>query len=286
MKRIIGIFTATLAMASMMSCSEDSPLTDSSSIFTDDVDFATTSEAAFDDIDDATEEAMNFDFAENGKIGHGRFFGCADITKDFDAKIITADFGEGCKGRNGRERSGKIIMTWSGERGEAGFTITTTFENYKVDGVVIEGTRTAVNVTGKDENPKVRTVTLTGGKLTFEDGSTATREASHTIAWEQTDDDKIKTRYGSASGVNVEGLTYSRVVDEATSLTFKHSCKEDGIFAPVSGIITVSIEGEEDKIVDFGDGSCDNLATVTQGDVQEEIEVNARKKKRGLRKRI
>ena len=41
-------------------------------------------------------------------------------------------------------------------------------------------------------------------------------------------------------------------------------------------------EGEPDKIVDYGDGTCDNLATVSQGDLVEEIEVNAKKRRKGF----
>ncbi|MFY0652626.1 MAG: hypothetical protein JXQ96_11360 [Cyclobacteriaceae bacterium] len=284
MKRIFGILIAFTTVF-MISCTQDSELNDLASIYVDDIDFAATSEAAFDDVEDATEEALGFDFLGGGRQGHPNFFGCADITKDFDAQTITIDFGDGCEGRNGRTRSGKIIITWSGERGAAGFTKTVTFENYVVDGVQIEGTRTSVNVSGSDANPKVHTVTLTGGMMTFEDGSVATREASHTKTYEETEEDKIKTKFGSASGINMDGLAYSKVVDEADPLLFKHSCKREKIFAPVSGVVTISVEGEEDKVVDYGDGECDNLAIVTQGDVVEEIEVNARKRRKGSQKR-
>ena len=118
--------------------------------------------------------------------------------------------------------------------------------------------------------------------MTFEDGSIATREASHTLTVTESDDDKIKARFGTSSGINMEGLAYSKVVEEANPVTFKQSCKEDRIFAPVSGIVTISIEGEPDKIVDYGDGTCDNLATVSQGDLVEEIEVNAKKRRKGF----
>lgn len=284
MKRIFGTLIAFTTVFTM-ACTNDNELADLGSIFTDDVDFAATSEAAFDDVEDAVDEALGFDAFDFGRQGKGKFSSCADITKDTEAQTITIDFGDGCEGKRGRVRSGKIIITWTGERGEAGFTKTTTFENYAVDGVAIEGTRTSTNVSGADANPKVRTVTLVGGKMTFEDGSVATREASHTMTMEETETDKIKTKYGTASGINMDGLAYSKVVDEASAITFKHSCKEDRIFAPVSGIVTISVEGEDDKIVDYGDGSCDNLATVTQGDLVEEIEVDAKKKRRGHKSR-
>ena len=279
MKKVLVILIA-FATTFMVSCSDDNQLADSDSIFVEDVDFSATSEALFDDVEDATEEAVGEEILGGGRLGMGGFFGCAEVTKDDEAQTITIDFGDGCVGRNDRVRSGKIIITWSGTRGEAGFTRIATFENFFVSGVQIEGTRTSVNVTGSDANPKVRTVTLVGGKMTFEDGTVATRDATHTTQLEETTDDVIKTKYGSASGINMDGLTYSKLIEEFNPITFKRSCKADGIFAPVAGIVTFSVEGEEDKVINYGDGTCDNLATVTQGDLVEEIEVEARKKRR------
>ena len=281
MKRIFGIMIA-LATTFMFACTEDSPLADDTALSTEDVDFDTTSEAAFDDVEDLTEESLDLSSFDAGRFGRRNIPDCAVVTKDEEAQTITIDFGDGCEGRRGRIRSGVIIITWTGTRGEAGFTKVVTFENFFVDGVQVEGTRTSVNVSGSDANPKIHNVTLVGGQLTFEDGTIATRDADHTRTWEETEDDVIKTKYGNASGINLDGLQYSKVVDESNPLLFKRSCKESGIFAPVSGITTISVEGEEDKIIDYGDGTCDNIATVTQGDVTEEIELNARKRRRGF----
>lgn len=281
MKRIFG-FLIAFSTTFMIACTEDNELASTDTIYVDDIDFAATSEATFDDVEDMTEESLDLQVFDAGRQGRRDLPDCAVVTKDEDAQTITIDFGEACEGRRGRVKSGIIIITWSGERGEAGFTKTVTFDNFFVSGVQIEGTRTSVNVSGSDTNPKVHTVTLVGGKMTFEDGSIATREAAHTKTMTETEDDKIKTKFGTASGINMDGLIYSKVIEEANPITFKHSCKEMRIFAPVSGIVTISVEGEVDKIVDYGDGTCDNLATVTQGDLVEEIEVNAKKRRKGF----
>jgi hypothetical protein len=60
-------------------------------------------------------------------------------TSPFPVKIIV-DFGTGCHGRDGRLRSGKIITTYSGRLIVPGSTSTTTFENYHVDSVWVQGT--------------------------------------------------------------------------------------------------------------------------------------------------
>ncbi len=53
-----------------------------------------------------------------------------------------------------------------------------------------------------------------------------------------------------------------------TPLIYKRGC-----FYPVSGTISIETDGEETKTIDYGDGECDNLITVTIGDVTEEIEL-------------
>jgi hypothetical protein len=58
---------------------------------------------------------------------------------------ITTDFGLSCTGRDGRVRSGKIITTYSGRLTEPGSTATTTFDNYHVDSVLVQGTLTIAN---------------------------------------------------------------------------------------------------------------------------------------------
>jgi hypothetical protein len=60
-------------------------------------------------------------------------------TAPFPVKIII-DFGTGCQGRDGRVRSGKIITTYTGRLVHPGSQSTTTFENYKVDSIRVQGT--------------------------------------------------------------------------------------------------------------------------------------------------
>jgi hypothetical protein len=70
---------------------------------------------------------------------------------------------------------------------------------------------------------------------------------------------------GTANGINKEGMEYSTVITE--TLVFKRRCRFDGskVFIPVSGIKEVKRDGQL-FVVDFGDGTCDNIISVTQGD--------------------
>jgi hypothetical protein len=60
-------------------------------------------------------------------------------TSIFPVKIII-DFGTGCQGRDGRIRSGRIISVYTGRLITPGSQSTTTFDNYRVDSIGVQGT--------------------------------------------------------------------------------------------------------------------------------------------------
>src|SRR5688500_5478315 len=57
--------------------------------------------------------------------------------------VLTIDFGtSGCQDLKGNIRTGKLIFTYHGKKFEPVSTVITTTENYFINGVKIEGTRT------------------------------------------------------------------------------------------------------------------------------------------------
>lgn len=84
--------------------------------------------------------------------GTARLTACPDVTvlhlsgntDPFPVKIVM-DFGSGCTGRDGRFRSGKIITTYTNRLFVPGAKATTTFDNYMVDSVKIQGTLVITN---------------------------------------------------------------------------------------------------------------------------------------------
>ena len=84
--------------------------------------------------------------------GTARLTACPDVIithlsgnlDPFPVKIVM-DFGSGCTGRDGRTRSGKIITTYTNRLFVPGAKATTTFDNYKVDSVKIQGTLVITN---------------------------------------------------------------------------------------------------------------------------------------------
>lgn len=284
MKKILSKLFWMLAVFSVMflvSCSDDgeTPFTE-----TDDEIVNTEAEIDndFEDVDNLTLEGMELNVYSNSpdaRVAGRRHHlpDCAEISHDFENMIITIDFGDGCELRNGKIISGTIIITYTGRKFVPGTIITTTFENFMLDGKLIEGTRVLENISESLEDNPTFHITLTDGKVTFEDGTFATRESDKTVVWVRAEnplnDEWHILEGSSASGVNVEGIEYSMNVVE--TIVYKNLCNDEKIKAPVSGVKQV-IKGDKEYIVDFGDGECDTLVTITSDGETWTIELKRR----------
>ena len=185
-----------------------------------------------------------------------------------DADSIIVDFGSsGCIDRKGNIRKGTITIIFTGDRK---ISHTVIFNDFSLNGRLIEGTRT-VNLSTL--LPPTATITLEGGKITWPDNSFATREASHTriynINLQNPEAETIViAQGGSATGTNRKGKTYS--VEITSDIVFKRGCTELPIFIPVSGTKVIQV-GTKTITIDYGDGSCDNKATITINGESKEI---------------
>ena len=144
---------------------------------------STTAEASFDDAGDI---AMTAADEENNASEFGinaRFFpsfaelrsaigDCATITVTPNdstyPKTIVIDFGDSCVGRDGKLRSGAIILHLTGPIRRPGSVLTITFRNFYLNRVHLEGTKIISNLS----EPPVHkwTVQVVGGKVTFPGG--------------------------------------------------------------------------------------------------------------------
>lgn len=82
--------------------------------------------------------------------------------------------------------------------------------------------------------------------------------------WVFADDEYDVT--GGANGVDFEGLAYTMQI--TTQLHYRTGC-----FFPVSGVLIIETEGKSTATIDFGNGECDNLATLTVDGESTEIEL-------------
>lgn len=183
----------------------------------------------------------------------------------FFPRTITIDYGDGCETWHGRVKSGKIVIHISAPMHLEASVRTVTLENYYIDNHLIEGTKVLTNKGFNDSGNMNWDVVLSGGKITFPDGSVSLREMTHNrelVAGIDTpfywwDDEYHIT--GVATGTNIDGVSYVNTITKP--VLYKTVCR-----FPVSGTVDMVITDLGTLIFDYGDGDCDNEATVTYGD--------------------
>lgn len=236
-------------------------------------------EADFDEVDDISSNIMSY---ADGNIG-GKTSGnneddrlhCAVVTHDQEAQTITIDFGDGCTGPNGVVRSGIIFITYTGKRFIPGSKWTIELRNFYINNRHIEGTRTIENVSETiNDNPKFHIV-LTDGKITWPDETFATREVDRYRVWVRAanplNDEVHILERSVASGLNRRGVKYTATV--LADLIFKRICRANNTARiPVQGIKELVV-GDKTFLVDFGDGRCDSIVTITSNGVTREVDL-------------
>ena len=223
-------------------------------------------ESIFTDIDNLVAEA-SVNGAVNGRYSNPQdansfvLNACAVVTNDSINGVLTIDFGTGCTGPNGRTRSGIIQINYSGGHYfDPGSSRTVTFINYYVDGIHIEGTRSTVNNGFNTAGNMNWTITATNMRVTRPNGSwqgwndQRNREMTAGFGDSLWSNDTYLIN-GNGSGANSHGDSCTSVL---TNLVRDNSCQW-----LVSGTIENTPSSRPARTIDFGNGTCDALATVT-----------------------
>lgn len=190
---------------------------------------------------------------------------CAILTKfetdSTNADTLIVDFGTGCTGRDGRVRKGKINIVYTGKRFDSGSIRTQTFDGFSVNDNQVEGTRTITNKGQNSSNQTYWTISAQNMKVTKSDGTTRSwsSERVRTItAGEGTSiisDDTYEIT-GTLDGTNAKGVAFT---SEITSPLVK----EMGCQWIKQGVVVFKVSDKPDRTLDFGNGTCDDQATVT-----------------------
>ncbi len=211
---------------------------------------------------------------------------CRDVDKEWsgDTLIITITYNGECEYSvfdRTLSRSGKIIIKrFGGKMWQSGATKIITFEDYYVNDVKLEGTKTIVSEGMNADSTEVMfSINLEGGQITFEDSTVVTREAEKTRLWYLGDNfwDRADDYYlinGTSTGVNYLGESYTRTLTELVAAPTCSFIK--------SGTVEIVIEEESPIILDYGDGECDPYATVTKDGETKDIVLQLRKPARRL----
>ncbi|MBP9925344.1 MAG: hypothetical protein KBF45_05085 [Cyclobacteriaceae bacterium] len=281
---------ALFALVFLASCTDDSVKFNTED--SQNVENEATTDSYFEDADDMATIAVAADGSTASgarESSYGRQgikpvdmrFNCATITFLFADNnstttphgFITIDFGDGCTDAKGNVRKGKIIVEFTGKRFLPDSRIITTFQDYFINGVKIEGVRTVTNVTGSvEENPKFL-IEVDNGKATWEDGTFATREVNRTREWIRANN-PLEDQWivdGTAAGTNRNGKTYQ--VEITKALVYKRECAISAkVFIAVEGTKVLSIDNKVITI-DYGMGECDRVVTITINGQSKDVTV-------------
>jgi len=172
----------------LFSCQKDVSSTSSTSVTEEQAttysEESSMAEASFDDAEDvattaADEEGNASEYGINGRLFRPLFTelravigDCAEITitpnDSTYPKTITIDFGNGCLGRDGKFRTGAIVVHLTAPLRRPGSVVTITFRNYYVNRVHLEGKKIISNLS---EPPMHKwSVQVVEGKVTFPTG--------------------------------------------------------------------------------------------------------------------
>lgn len=283
--RIIAAFMF-LVVAFLFSCQKENNVSSNTTTEISAQDAANYSDesaqadGSFDDIEDISLVATDAESTASigGRIDHlyhpdfsalrSVIGNCATITVSPNdstyPKTITIDFGDSCTGLDGKLRSGKIVINVTAPLRKAGSVMTITLDNFYINHIHIEGTKTITNLT---ENGTIQfSVVISGGKVTLPSGRGYSYESS-------------KTK------IQVAGMATASCLDDVYQITgWATIVRNNGpvikfeIVDPVikkvicpwrsDGTLKISINDRVLKL-DYGfphNGDCDNKALLTWND--------------------
>jgi len=277
------LLVAAVCVMTFFSCDEQNSIEVQSDAVLDEISDDVELETSFEEVDDLAIAGAEHDFSTGGKSERDGRFECAELTKEETegGVIITIDFGDGCTGPNGIVKTGIIQITKSGNHWIPGSTLVIELIDFTINEVALEGIRTVTNISESIDVAPVFSIILEGGKATWPSGTTATREVDRTRTLIRDNNplgDEVHVE-GITRGVNREGNNVEVLILER--LVFKRSCRGGNKFIPVSGVKQITV-GERVYTIDFGDGTCDNIATKTVNGVATEFTINPRRFKNHL----
>jgi hypothetical protein len=273
----ITLFTAVIALGLLASCQDQERLTGEDAT---DVVSESLEDAYFEDVTDMGLAALDDKgFGGGREATDDRFNQCVTISVSPNSTLtegsLIIDFGDGCTGPRGNTRAGIIHVAWSnGPAGNIGFTVVYTFDGYSINGVQLQGTRTVTRIAPEGGENNVRhSITLDNGKATWPDGTFTTRESAFEREWVKDPENERITLDGEASGVNRRGKSYTMAIRE--TLEYRRACfLTQGIHMAVKGVKVFTV-GDRKIIIDYGDGRCDRIVTVTIGDLTRDVNVGS-----------
>ena len=190
---------------------------------------------------------------------------CAQIALDSTNRNLVLDFGEGCTGPAGITRSGKLIVNYLSFSFEDGISYGLSFEDFSVNGNVLNGSLQVNGFQRNDQNQLFFQVEIDGGRVDLSDGRSLTHSSIRTFTWVEGENEEEKNRFeftGSAQGLTLDNIEYA--ISFTNPLILDSSCFDEGFAFASAGVLSINLSSLEGEVlVDFGNGSCDAIANWT-----------------------
>jgi hypothetical protein len=267
-KSILTVKTLLImgSFALLTSCNRTEQTTDTSSIANDDA----TAENAFYDMKIASDNAGT-EISQTKSLEKGYADSCVTIQNvnynpDTKQGILTLDFGTtNCTCKDGKQRRGKIQVEYKGGKEVVGTSVVYIADQYFVNDFGVSGKKTVTYSAPLTWNIKVEDGIVSkpdGTKVTWESDRVRKMVAGQTTLLDYTDDTYEIT--GTSNGVNAEGNKYAFSTETAL-------VKSMGCQYIKAGKLKIERDGKKDAVVDYGDGTCDDKATVKIGNRTKDI---------------
>jgi len=194
-------------------------------------------------------------------------------TLDIDTLII--NFGTTNCLVNGKLRRGKLVSTYTGRYHDSLSIITTTFDNYYVNNNLVQGERVITNQGRNIDENMCFTISVNNASIVTNNGiinwsSNRTKEWVGGIAtYGNINDDRYKIT-GSANGIGVNNNSFSVKITD--NLNIDLACLPSCVVK--SGTAKISPNGYENRIINYGDSSCDCNFDITINGTNYPIVVN------------
>ena len=199
---------------------------------------------------------------------------CANISIDniSNPHRLIVDFGaSNCLCLDGKYRRGKILVAYTGLYRDSGSTHTINFDNYFVNDYKVDGTQTVIN-NGANDAGNITFSIQVNSTITDTSGNTLTYTSERTREWvagETTDGllgwrDDVYSITGTASGTAFDGTQFTSNITSALIVALNCRWIEEGT-------IEFKPSGKLTRTIDYGNGGCDNKATVSIAGISFDI---------------
>ena len=202
----------------------------------------------------------NIEIEEQLKSGQTSFFSdsCADVVYYLSQDLsyvenVIISYNDFSCAPVGQRRIGKIHVYLTGLISEQGTEVTVILDDFHIEHHKIEGTQISTNI---DVNGFIWEFdqTVENGRITFPSGDYALWESDKYIRINLLTKKYIQIL--ESNGVNSQGMEYE--VETLIPLEKSFTC--DFID---KGSLLIELEDYDDMIIDYGNGTCDDQATIT-----------------------